>query len=115
MQRQHQTTRQYKLNTTVSTVPTTGIHRVSPDEQGLIPQQLANLTLGLLQIHSANGDLAWVIDMASDMEREEINGKRELIELLGHLRPDMIDGLLEQDTLSAELKLTLTELRADLG
>jgi len=33
-----------------------------------IPEDLGEATLALLQIHAANGDLAWVADMIAEME-----------------------------------------------
>jgi hypothetical protein len=39
-----------------------------PDDKGKIPDKLAEATFTLLHIHKANGDLAWVGDMAHEME-----------------------------------------------
>ena len=33
-----------------------------------IPEALGDLTLHLLSLHAANGDLAWVADMIAEME-----------------------------------------------
>jgi hypothetical protein len=40
-----------------------------PDDKGKIPDKLAEATFTLLHIHKANGDLAWVGDMAYEVEQ----------------------------------------------
>lgn len=42
---------------------------LSEDDHGRIPDKLAEATFTLLHVHKANGDLAWVGDMVSEMEQ----------------------------------------------
>lgn len=39
---------------------------LSEDECGRIPPNLARLTETIVGLHKANGDLSWLIDLASD-------------------------------------------------
>lgn len=41
------------------------------DDTGAIPDKLAELTLTVLALHKANGDLAWVIEMAAEAENAD--------------------------------------------
>lgn len=41
------------------------------DEAGDIPENLATLTMQLLEIHRQNGDLGWVNDMLIDLETNQ--------------------------------------------
>lgn len=56
-----------KIDFNVSTLPPIRIFRCE-NGPGEIPTNLAQLTELLLQVHAANGDLAWVLDTARDLE-----------------------------------------------
>jgi|ETNvirnome_2_130_1030620.scaffolds.fasta_scaffold02345_7 hypothetical protein len=45
-----------------------GIRTVDTPSPGRIPDRLSEATMTLLQVHAANGDLAWVGDMCNELE-----------------------------------------------
>lgn len=61
-----------KIDTVVGTLPAIKEHVLEDDStNGEIPPNLASMTMLLLAVHAANGDLAWVSDMLHEMEAAE--------------------------------------------
>ncbi len=87
-----------KVELTVGTLPSLKVHVIDNESgPGEIPPNLANATQLLIDLHKANGDLAWVSDMVTEAEVEQdaITGKQEARDLFHFMRPSVAEEIME--------------------
>lgn len=100
-----------KIELTVATLPALKVHQIPEQNgEGEIPPNLANATMLLIDLHKANGDLAWIADMVHDAEFGQRPASpvqrhdERYVNLLGHLTSNAAKEVLEafQDTVNPD-------------
>lgn len=105
-----------KIELTVATLPSLKVHTI-PEEngEGEIPPNLANATMLLIDLHKANGDLAWVADMVHDSETTQRSTLD--VELFHFMPPSAAEEIMEsmKESHGGNIPASLTGLYARLA